>query len=279
MRTIWLLAVLVAALQVLARADEFAPDRFGVGAVFVQADSSHIVEIRRCAMGGPADRAGLLPGDQVIALDGQSTREWSFQQVRDYVIRSEPLPLRITVLRDGEALSFELVRARFADIAAGIQMRWEAVEGHGYRQVPLHERPQLSPGDTVPLDSLFDASCRPQAISTADTTTVLYFWASWCGPCKEVSARIAPHTDLRLICVNMDATCADFTAALAGHHRSGVELWAGGRYGPLAQSLGIYYRGIPSAALLEDGRLVRVVTGVTAVVALIGERGGPRPRE
>jgi C-terminal processing protease CtpA/Prc len=82
-----------------AFSDEFAPDRYGIGATLVQPDDSTFIEIRQVSPNGPSARAGLEVGDRILELDGKPIREWSFDQVLDYLIRSEPLPLRVTVRR------------------------------------------------------------------------------------------------------------------------------------------------------------------------------------
>ena len=52
------------------------PERFGIGATLVEPDSVGTLVVRACSPGGPADQAGLAPGDTLIALDGQSIVGW-----------------------------------------------------------------------------------------------------------------------------------------------------------------------------------------------------------
>ncbi len=62
----------------------------------------------------PGERAGLEPGDQIVAIDSASTEGWTTQQAAD-VMRGKPgTTVELTVARAGVAdvLRFEIVRAR-----------------------------------------------------------------------------------------------------------------------------------------------------------------------
>jgi regulator of sigma E protease len=70
--------------------------------------------IRYVAKESPAGRAGLVPGDQVLEIEGTKTETWS--EVLDHVIVSANEKLSIAVLRNGERVEAELeVAARGED--------------------------------------------------------------------------------------------------------------------------------------------------------------------
>jgi thiol-disulfide isomerase/thioredoxin len=253
-----------------AKPDDFSPDRFGIGATLVQPEDSTYIEVRECAPNGPAARAGLEAGDRILELDGQSIRDWPFRKVRDYLIRSEPLPLRITAQRGKDVVHVELVRMRIAEILAEQGLRAVPDTTAGYRLVPLHARPEVKVGDVVPLDSLMNPACRPGTLYPVKTSTILYFWTSWCAPCKTLFKRLEDGSDHRKVAINLDRTCEEFKKALSANDPPGEEFWAFGWYGPLSQSLGIYRRGVPTAALLDaDGRLICIATGVDPIMLMI----------
>ena len=253
-----------------ARSDDFSPDRFGIGATLVQPQDSTFIEIRNCAPNGPAARAGLEVGDRLVELDGKPIGDWSFHQVMDYLMRSEPLPLRVTVRRGQTLVSVELIRMRISDIAAEQGIRW-VPEGETYRSVPLHARPEVNIGDVVPLDSLSTPACAPTAFAVSGKSTVVYFWTTWCGPCKQLINELrTTQTQHRLIAINLDRECADFQKAVDSIDPPGDDAWAGGWYGRLSQVLGVYRRGVPTAALLDsDGRLLQVATGTDAIIKMM----------
>jgi C-terminal processing protease CtpA/Prc len=75
------------------------PEKFRIGAVLVQSDSTQAITVRGCFNDGPAERAGLVAGDTLLELDGQSIAGWSFMRVLEYLIRDEPLPVSLTIHR------------------------------------------------------------------------------------------------------------------------------------------------------------------------------------
>jgi len=86
----------------------------GIGAM-VQENDDGLFEIVRPIDGQPADLAGLLPGDVLIEVDGQSVLESSFDEVILMVRGPAGTTVNLTILREGEPepLQFSIVRARF----------------------------------------------------------------------------------------------------------------------------------------------------------------------
>ena len=58
------------------------------------------------AGGSPADTAGILPGDEITAINGEPVR--FFDQVRDAVMEAGGGTLQMTLLRDGKELTVEV---------------------------------------------------------------------------------------------------------------------------------------------------------------------------
>lgn len=86
----------------------------GIGA-FVTENDEGFFEIVAPIAGQPADLAGLLPGDIVIEVDGESVIDISFDEVILLVRGPSGTTVNLTIARAGEAepLEFSIVRATF----------------------------------------------------------------------------------------------------------------------------------------------------------------------
>ena len=64
--------------------------------------------------GSPAESAGLLPGDQVVAIDGEDMTGVDAEVARTKVLGPANSTVHLTILREGEAdlLEFDVVRAK-----------------------------------------------------------------------------------------------------------------------------------------------------------------------
>ncbi|MCQ3936583.1 MAG: S41 family peptidase [Chloroflexi bacterium] len=74
--------------------------------------------------GSPAEKAGLLPGDQIVAIDGEDMTGVDAELVRLKVLGPAGTTVRLTVLRENEEelLEFEIVRARITIASATGEM-------------------------------------------------------------------------------------------------------------------------------------------------------------
>ena len=86
----------------------------GIGAIVRPSDDGFI-EIVRPIDGQPADQAGLLAGDFIIAVDGESVAGLSFDEVLLLVRGPEGTPVTLTIAREDaqDPLEFSLIRAEF----------------------------------------------------------------------------------------------------------------------------------------------------------------------
>ena len=96
----------------------------GIGA-FVRENEDGFFEIVSPIEGQPAELAGLLPGDLIIEVDGESVIGVSFDEVILLVRGEEGTAVDLTVARPGEqeALAFTIVRARFEVPVVNFEMR------------------------------------------------------------------------------------------------------------------------------------------------------------
>ncbi len=82
----------------------------GVGMQVMQQDGK--VVITGVFDGSPAQRAGLLPGDIIVKVDGEDVTTWDLNDVVEKIKGKPGTKVRITVVRPGvnELLTFEVVR-------------------------------------------------------------------------------------------------------------------------------------------------------------------------
>lgn len=95
----------------------------GVGITIAVREDGQGFDILKVEPTGPAKEAGLLPGDIVIRAGGQSVMEMGLEGSRD-VIRGEiGTTVDITVLRDGEELTFTVERRQIeTPVATGTML-------------------------------------------------------------------------------------------------------------------------------------------------------------
>jgi carboxyl-terminal processing protease len=86
----------------------------GIGA-FVEENEEGLFEVVRPIDGQPADLAGVMAGDVLIEVDGQSVLDVSFDEVILMVRGPEGTSVNLKFLREGqeEPLEFTIVRTRF----------------------------------------------------------------------------------------------------------------------------------------------------------------------
>ncbi len=100
----------------------------GIGA-FVRENETGQFEIVRPIPGQPAEKAGLLPGDIIIGVDGQSVEDVSFDEVILMVRGPRGTDVTLTVQREGEEepLEFTITRVRFEIPTVEYEMRDDGI--------------------------------------------------------------------------------------------------------------------------------------------------------
>lgn len=88
----------------------------GIGITIEQAAQGyHVVKVNA---DGPADQAGILPGDIIVAVDGQSVAELSMEEGKELVRGMAGTNVTITVLREGQEYSYTMARATVKTVVA-----------------------------------------------------------------------------------------------------------------------------------------------------------------
>ena len=103
----------------------------GIGISVILTEDNYIETIT-VFRDGPADKAGILPGDILTKVDGQDIAELGYYESIDKVKGEINTTVNITLLREGEELSFDVVRDKVTEITVDYELR----EGNiGYMQI------------------------------------------------------------------------------------------------------------------------------------------------
>jgi len=89
------------------------PATGSVGVVFVQHRESGGLVVRDAPAGLGGAKAGLAPGDVILAIDGEDARDLSPDEVRDRLRGVVGTTVRLTILRDGAVLHATVERTPF----------------------------------------------------------------------------------------------------------------------------------------------------------------------
>ena len=98
----------------------------GVG-ITIQLREDGYLDIVEVVPGGPAEGAGLLAGDLLIAADGADCAELGIDGTRDRVRGEEGTVVSLTVKREGEELTFDVIRAYFEVPVVAYQMLEDSI--------------------------------------------------------------------------------------------------------------------------------------------------------
>ena len=103
---------------------------FGIGSTIAQRNDK--VYIMSPFDGTPAHRGGIRYGDQIIAINGESTDGWNSRQVSDKLIGPEGTPVTVKVSRPGASQPIELKFVREAVPLPSVSNFYLGPNGVGY---------------------------------------------------------------------------------------------------------------------------------------------------
>ncbi len=99
----------------------------GIGVTIRVLEDESGFEILQVEPNGPAKEAGILPGDAIVAVDGQRVTELGTDTAQNMVAGEENTPVDITVLRDGQELTLTITRKKILVEVASGQMLTDTV--------------------------------------------------------------------------------------------------------------------------------------------------------
>lgn len=93
--------------------EQMANAYVGIGVTIQQREDGKGLNVKEVSAGGPAQEAGILAGDVIIAVDGESIEGKELNDVRNKIRGKEGSEVSVTVLRGTEQKEFSLVRKSF----------------------------------------------------------------------------------------------------------------------------------------------------------------------
>lgn len=120
----------------------------GIGVTITLMEDNSGFEVTKVNEGGPAEEAGMLPGDVIVGIEGQSTAGMSTTEARDLVRGKENTQVNLSVRRGEEVLEISVTR--------------KTVE------TPVVEAQLLDDGIGLVVIYNFDERCAQETISSVE---------------------------------------------------------------------------------------------------------------
>ncbi len=92
--------------------DRMGNSYVGIGVTIRSLEDKSGMEITEVAAGSGAEEAGLLAGDIITGVNGESIAELGMSEAKSRIRGDEDTQVQITILRDGEYLDFSVARRR-----------------------------------------------------------------------------------------------------------------------------------------------------------------------
>ncbi len=99
----------------------------GIGISIVKREDGTGFDIPKVEPGGPAQEAGVLPGDILVEVQGQNVRELSADDLKTLIQGEEGTDVSVAVLRDGQNCEFTMKRRSIHVEVATAQMIFDDV--------------------------------------------------------------------------------------------------------------------------------------------------------
>lgn len=111
----------------------------GTGIVIEQNPTTKYIDVESVVPGGPADKAGILQDDVILAVDGLSTKGMSLQTASTHLRGKEGTPVRLTIQRGTQVLPapITIVRAQIQQLSVYQKMLPGKI---GYAQLTVFGR-------------------------------------------------------------------------------------------------------------------------------------------
>jgi len=212
-------------------------------------------QVHRAMRGSPAHGAGMQRGDVIVAAGGQPVK-----RLQDYLAEARKVEigqrLQLQLLRAGRPLAVELEMLARPD-----DMRdWRRRSFPGTR------------GFDFALPSLRPAGAKTLHVKTKNKPQLIYFWATWCGPCRQVAPQIQGLYKDAGKALDLLAVSSEERVVIQRHLKASTDTYpiAHDRLGEL--KLDYEVNKLPTAVLVgADGRVIAWDYGLGGVRKVVSK--------
>ena len=152
-----------------------APEYFGICDAFVpgtmiSGGNGRPLDVFGTWPSGPAEKAGVCPGDQIVAVDGVSALQNTAARMLRQITAASPAPVMLNVKRGDQELVFRVPRVRESTLAALSNRKWLRMSGPVDRlvRVPLDE----SPAELEQLEHFQEQNARRSGFKWVDGRSI-----------------------------------------------------------------------------------------------------------
>ena len=206
--------------------------------------------IQRAFVGGPARRAGLKRGDVIVKAAGAPVKRY-----QDYLAEARKIEigdrLDLRVLRAGEPVDLTVdMIAKPSDMKRWRRRHFPGTDSFAWDVVALRGP---------------EGAARLTSSETAGRPEVLYFWATWCGPCRKTSPMVQELHEELGDQIHLVAISSEDMDALRPHLERDKRTYMVGRDDTGHPKLDFEVKSLPTAVLVVDGKIVVWDYGVAGV--------------
>ena len=112
----------IPAAEYQAHKEAMANAYVGIGVTILLEKEQNGFYVQQVTAGGPAEEAGILPGDVIVDVEGNSTENMDSRETRDLIRGPEGTKVMVTVLRGQEKLTFQIERRTIETVVASGKM-------------------------------------------------------------------------------------------------------------------------------------------------------------
>jgi thiol-disulfide isomerase/thioredoxin len=208
--------------------------------------------IQRAFVGGPAQAAGLTRGDVIVRAGGAPVSEY-----KDYITEARKVQIggtmTLSVLRDGKPIDVELT----------MMAKPDPMKAWRHRKFPG------TPAFAWDVEGLRPSGRRLSSAQADGRPQVMYFWATWCGPCRQTSPQFQAAFEELGDKIQFVAISNEELDVLRRHTERSNKTYPSGRDDTGYAKWDYEIQSLPTAILIHDGQILAWDYGVPGIPRIL----------